>query len=160
VTRSSGIAALALASITVGLLLATGTVAADTVDGSSEKQRGRSEGGTDAQSEYTRLLALARANQKAVSEQQGRIDVAGLPAIGSTDAVLAIVEFSSFQCGYCHRHFAATMPLLRAHYVDTGRLRYFFRDLALQPSQQHAELEPVTLRMSLHDGPVNDLKAR
>ena len=47
--------------------------------------------------------------------------------LGSPDAAVAIVEFSDFQCPYCKRFHDQTFAQLKEAYVDTGKVRYFFR---------------------------------
>jgi len=54
-----------------------------------------------------------------------------LPSQGSTDAQVAIVEFSDFQCPYCRKHAQGTWPQLREKYLDAGRARYYFVDFPL-----------------------------
>lgn len=52
------------------------------------------------------------------------------PVLGSESAKVAIVEFSTFQCGYCRRHHERVFPAIRKKYIDTGVVRYVFRDYA------------------------------
>jgi len=69
------------------------------------------------------------------------LDVTGAPARGSDAAVVAIVEFSDYECPFCIRHFMKTMPQIEATYVQTGRVRYVFRDFpvdALHPAAVRA----------------------
>jgi protein-disulfide isomerase len=51
--------------------------------------------------------------------------------MGSPEAKVAIVEFSDFQCPYCLRFHNNTLPQLRENYIDTGKVRYIFRDFPL-----------------------------
>jgi len=68
------------------------------------------------------------------------IDVSGAPALGSEDALLTLVEFSDYECPYCIRHFTQTMPELEAKYINTGKVRYVFRDLPID------QLHPAAIR--------------
>ncbi len=52
-------------------------------------------------------------------------------AIGSPDAPVTIVEYTDYQCPFCSRHFAETYPQLIEQYVDTGLVRYVFKDFPL-----------------------------
>jgi protein-disulfide isomerase len=88
--------------------------------------------------EHAKLMALVQSRRRPVSEQDGEIDISGLPALGSWDAAVAIIEFSSYQCGFCRRHFTETLPIIKAEYIDSGRLLYVFRDIALDPDHEHA----------------------
>lgn len=56
------------------------------------------------------------------------IDLAGVPHLGSAAAVVALVEFSDYECPFCLRHFQQTMPKIEENYINTGRIRYAFRD--------------------------------
>jgi protein-disulfide isomerase len=52
-------------------------------------------------------------------------------ALGSADATVAIVEFSDYQCPYCERFFSQTFPKLEESYINTGKVRFYFRDFPL-----------------------------
>ena len=52
-------------------------------------------------------------------------------ALGSAEATVAIVEFSDYQCPYCERFFSQTFPRLEENYIDTGKVRFYFRDFPL-----------------------------
>jgi protein-disulfide isomerase len=65
------------------------------------------------------------------------IDVAGAPALGPPDAVVTLVEFSDYECPFCIRHFQETMPRIREDYIESGRIRYVFRDFPIE--QNHPE---------------------
>jgi protein-disulfide isomerase len=54
--------------------------------------------------------------------------VAGAPTLGRADAPVTIVEFSDYQCPFCARFFATSFLVLKKDYVDTGKVRYVFRD--------------------------------
>lgn len=60
-----------------------------------------------------------------------QVNFDGAPSLGSKDAKVAIIEFSDFQCPYCARHSTQTFPELKKTYIDTGRVRYLFRNLPL-----------------------------
>ncbi len=61
-----------------------------------------------------------------------RTSVADAPMLGRADAPVTVVEFSDYQCPFCERFFATTLPALKKEYVDTGRVRYVFRDFPLE----------------------------
>ena len=50
---------------------------------------------------------------------------------GNPEAKVVIVEFSDFECPYCHRYFDQTYPQIMKDYVDTDKVMYVFRDLPL-----------------------------
>lgn len=55
----------------------------------------------------------------------------GAATLGRADAPVTIVEFTDYQCPFCARHAAATLPALRNEYVNRGVVRYVIRDLPL-----------------------------
>ena len=77
-----------------------------------------------------RLLNQQRPAQAARPAPAGpvRANVADAPFLGRADAPVTIVEFSDYQCPFCQRFFATTLPALKAEYVATGKVRYVFRD--------------------------------
>jgi protein-disulfide isomerase len=56
----------------------------------------------------------------------------GIAVLGDADAPVTIVEFSDFQCPYCRRHVLQTLPKIVETYVDTGQVRYVFKDFPLE----------------------------
>jgi protein-disulfide isomerase len=59
------------------------------------------------------------------------VSASGAPAIGRADAPVTIVEFSDYQCPFCRRHVATTLPALKDEYIDAGKVRYVFRDMPI-----------------------------
>ncbi|MDF2379070.1 MAG: DsbA family protein [Candidatus Gracilibacteria bacterium] len=53
------------------------------------------------------------------------------PFMGSNNAPVTIVEFSDYQCPFCQRHTNQTLPLIKENYVDTGKVKYVYRDFPL-----------------------------
>jgi len=49
-------------------------------------------------------------------------------AIGNPDAKVTVVDFSNYLCGHCGDHANNVLPLIKRDYVDTGKVRYVFRD--------------------------------
>lgn len=59
------------------------------------------------------------------------IPIGGDPTLGSPDAAIVIVEFSDYQCPYCREFHARVLPRLKEAYIDTGVVRFVFKDLPL-----------------------------
>lgn len=51
--------------------------------------------------------------------------------MGDENAPVTIVEFSDYQCPFCQRHFKQTLPQIKKDYIDTGKVKYVFRDFPL-----------------------------
>ncbi len=53
------------------------------------------------------------------------------PYMGEEDASVVLVEFSDYKCGYCSKFFNETLPLIKEKYVDTGKLKFVYKDFLL-----------------------------
>lgn len=54
--------------------------------------------------------------------------IAGEPVIGNSEAKLVLIEFSDFNCTSCARFHSSSLPELISNYVDTGKMRFVYRD--------------------------------
>ena len=52
-------------------------------------------------------------------------------ALGPADAKCTIVEFASMTCPHCAAFNADVFPKLKAEFIDTGKIRYIFREFPL-----------------------------
>jgi protein-disulfide isomerase len=52
-------------------------------------------------------------------------------AIGKADAPVTIVEYASLTCPHCAHFHRDTLPALKTKYVETGKVRFVFRDFPL-----------------------------
>lgn len=52
------------------------------------------------------------------------------PFLGNANAKLTVVEFGDYQCPFCGRFFKDTEPQLKKDYVDTGKIKFVFKNLA------------------------------
>ena len=62
-----------------------------------------------------------------------RSGAASVPAVdsrlrGKVDAPVTMIEYSDFTCGYCLKFFKETWPKIQASYVDTGKVRFLYKD--------------------------------
>ena len=63
----------------------------------------------------------------------GAAVAASAPAVdhrmrGKADAPVTMIEYSDFTCGYCLKFFKETWPKIQARYVDTGKVRFLYKD--------------------------------
>ncbi len=54
-------------------------------------------------------------------------------ALGAEDAPVTIVEYASLTCSHCADFHANTYPALKEKYIDTGKVRFVFREFPLDP---------------------------
>ena len=64
--------------------------------------------------------------------------IASAPALGSDDAKVTIVEFGDYQCTWCYRWHEGTKDTLVADYVDTGKVRFLFKDYPINDLSDRA----------------------
>jgi protein-disulfide isomerase len=62
----------------------------------------------------------------------------GIHVLGNSDAPLTMVEFTDYQCPFCGRFEATTLPKIKKNYIDTGKMRLIVRDLPLDGLHPYA----------------------
>ena len=87
--------------------------------------------------EIKKLLA-ARPAAGADQALNALVDTKGNPSRGDTNAKLTLIEFSEFQCPFCGRHAKDTYPAIDKEYVQTGKVKFVFRDLPLESIHKNA----------------------
>jgi len=94
---------------------------------------------TDLQEAHRELAVQVTQGKKGGTGPVGQIiDVAKAPARGNQNAVVTLIEFSDYECPFCIRHFEQTMPLIDKNYIETGRIRYVFRDFPIDSNHPQA----------------------
>src|SRR5215212_10515390 len=53
--------------------------------------------------------------------------------LGKDDAPVTIVEYASMTCPHCAHFHETTYPELKKRYIDTGKVRFIFREFPLDP---------------------------
>lgn len=81
--------------------------------------------------QLTRLLSQRPADARPAANGFTRTSLGDAPMLGRSDAPVTLVEFSDYQCPFCRRFFETTLSAIKKHYVDTGKVRYVFRDFPL-----------------------------
>ena len=61
----------------------------------------------------------------------GKTGITNDPFMGNADAPVVLVEFSDYECPFCGRFFRNTLSQIKKEYVDTGKLKYVFKDFPL-----------------------------
>jgi len=80
------------------------------------------------------LIALAWLPMAATSAAQSRDVQPGDMALGRADAPVTVVEYASVTCGHCAAWHHDVWPAFKRQFVDTGRVRFVFRELPTPPA--------------------------
>jgi protein-disulfide isomerase len=72
----------------------------------------------------------------ALAEEPSREDLAqegpeGDVVLGSDKAPVTVIEYASMTCPHCAHFSADTFPELKKRYIDTGKVRFIFREFPL-----------------------------
>ena len=51
--------------------------------------------------------------------------------LGSANAPVTIIEYASLSCGHCAAFHTGIYPTIKTEYIDTGKLRFIFREYPL-----------------------------
>lgn len=97
------------------IFIATGAVAA--LGGAYALNRSRTSGPSDL------LVGMANAQEATASA-----DVQDM-VIGSADAPVEMIEYASYTCPHCAAFHANVYPQLKADYIDTGKVRFVYREV-------------------------------
>jgi protein-disulfide isomerase len=50
-------------------------------------------------------------------------------ALGDADAPITFIEYASYTCPHCQRFHKDVFPQLKADYIDTGKVRFIYREV-------------------------------
>ena len=79
------------------------------------------------------------------------INVHGEPFRGGAQARVAILQYSDFDCAYCAEYATKILPKITTNYVETGKVKLFFRDLPL-PEHPNAPFKAKVARCAGEQG--------
>ena len=120
-----------LAALPLALLLPLGAQSATKDEGITRQQA------DEILKELRQIRQLLEQQQvkapPAREEQAARVklNLEGFAMLGSKEAPLTIVEFTDYQCPFCQRFHTTAFPELKKNYIDTGKVRFYSRDLPL-----------------------------
>lgn len=73
--------------------------------------------------------------------QAPSIDLANVVFLGDPKAKVTLVEYGDYQCPFCGKFFEETEPLIRNEYINTGKVRMVYKDLAFLGPESLAAAE-------------------
>lgn len=67
----------------------------------------------------------------ALAQEAGEIDTSTIVDMvqGQADAPVEIIEYASYTCPHCATFHADQYPQLKAEYIDTGKVRFIYREV-------------------------------
>lgn len=77
------------------------------------------------------LTTPAMAADEPSSEDLAQAGPDGDVVIGSDKAPVTVIEYASMTCPHCAHFTATTFPELEKRYIDTGKVRFIFREFPL-----------------------------
>ena len=80
------------------------------------------------------------------------VAIGNLPPLGSNNAKVTLIEFSDYQCPFCARHFTQTEGQIKKEYIDTGKVKFYYRDLPLPQIHSGAQKAAEAARCSGDQG--------
>ena len=87
--------------------------------------------------EIRKILERARGRAKG-GPVKATVSIDDDPMMGNRNAPLTLIEFSDYHCPFCRRFFTQTFPKIKSNYIDTGKVRYVFRDYPLDAIHPNA----------------------
>lgn len=97
---------------------------------------------TAAQTAQAPAAQVPQAGAPAQPSGPVKVASADAPVLGNKSAPVTLIEFSDFECPFCKRSFDQLLPELKKNYIDTGKLKLVYRNLALSFHQNaHKEAQ-------------------
>ncbi len=76
---------------------------------------------------------LVACTDKGTADAHGKNERADDMAMGSVKAPVQIIEYASLTCPHCAEFHEKEFPKLKAKYIDTGKVRFIFRQYPTAP---------------------------
>ena len=85
-----------------------------------------------------KILEGARGGRQGGGLVTATVSIDDDPMMGNHNAPLTLIEFSDYHCPFCRRFSIQTFPKIKSQYIDTGKVRYVFRDYPLDAIHPNA----------------------
>jgi protein-disulfide isomerase len=83
------------------------------------------------------LVAIAGLGGRAFAQEQAKVADLATPhplgdvVLGAANAPVTIIEYASLSCGHCAAFHKDWYPTIKAEFIDTGKVRFVFREYPL-----------------------------
>ncbi|MGV8930156.1 MAG: DsbA family protein [Brevundimonas sp.] len=81
------------------------------------------------------MAASGTGSSSAVAQEAVAPVTAEDRSIGRADAPVTVIEYGSFACSHCADWHGFVYPTFKARFIDTGKVRFVFRNLPTPPSE-------------------------
>ena len=81
------------------------------------------------------LTAVAALSLAACGQAGGKTAVGDEMVLGNPNAKVTVIEYASASCPHCARWNEDVYPAFKKKYVDTGKVKYVFREFLTPPTE-------------------------
>jgi len=96
--------------------------------------------------------AAGSAANRPAEPARAKMNMEGAQMLGSKDAPLTMVEFTDYQCPFCQRFHVTVFNEIKKNYIDTGKVRFYSRDLPLDTMHPNAMRAAMSARCAAEQG--------
>jgi protein-disulfide isomerase len=96
--------------------------------------------------------AAAAAPKGPTEPLRAKLALQGMEMLGNKDAPITMVEFTDYQCPFCQRFHVTVFNELKKNYIDTGKMRFYSRDLPLDTLHPNAMRAAMSARCAGEQG--------
>jgi protein-disulfide isomerase len=89
---------------------------------------------------------------KPAGPAKATLNMTGAEMLGSKTAPLTMVEFTDYQCPFCQRFHTTVFGEIKKNYIDTGKVRFYSRDLPLDSMHPNAIRAAQAARCAAEQG--------
>ena len=83
---------------------------------------------------------------------KAKLNMTGAQMLGSPNAPITMVEFTDYQCPFCQRFHTTVFNEIKKNYIDTGKVRFYSRDLPLDSMHPNAIRAAQAARCAIEQG--------
>lgn len=84
--------------------------------------------------------------------QRATVDLTGVQSLGDKNAPLTMVEYTDYQCPFCQRFHTTVFDEIKKNYIDTGKVRFFSKDMPLDTLHPNAFRAAEAARCAAEQG--------
>jgi protein-disulfide isomerase len=96
-----------------------------TTEGATAEAEASAEASTEASAEASTETEATATAEEAEADENGIVEM----VLGNEDAKVTVMEYASFTCPHCASFHENQFKQLKADYIDTGKIRFVYRDV-------------------------------